>query len=100
MKSLKSVVLIGAAALAAALFVGASGSGATHKGIPVEGEGDGGARPDAVRVENWIPLNEKAGFALTNLKGDSVGAELYLKTDGGWRRGRVENPVMALPVRR
>jgi hypothetical protein len=86
MKSLKSILLVGAAALAAALFVGAAGKG--------------DSRPSFVAAEKWIPLNDRAGFALTSEKGDSVGAELYLKTEMGWRRGRVENPVTMLPVTR
>ena len=71
----------------------------THKGIPISGNGSG-SRPLSVTAENWIPLSDKAGFALTSEKGDSVGAELYLKTEMGWRRGRVENPVTLMPVGR
>jgi hypothetical protein len=86
MKTLKSVLVVGAAALAAALFVGAANNG--------------DSRPSAVAAEKWIPLNDKAGFVLTTEKGNSVGAELYLKTEKGWRRGRVENPFTPMPVSR
>jgi hypothetical protein len=86
MNILKSVLLVGAAALAAALFVGAANNG--------------DSRPSSVAAEKWIPLNDKAGFALTTEKRDSVGAELYLKTENGWRRGRIENPFTVTPVSR
>lgn len=53
-------------------------------------------RPSAIGEERWIPVGERAGFALTAESADtSVGAELYLKTAKGWRRARVENPVSA-----
>jgi hypothetical protein len=56
--------------------------------------------PHPALAENWIPLSDRAGFSLTTEKGDSVGAELYLKTEMGWRRGRVENPFVAMPIKR
>jgi hypothetical protein len=89
MKTLKSVLLVGAAAVAAALLVGAGGKGGT-----------GDARPSFVASENWIAVSDQAGFALSAPKGDSIGAELYVKTEGRWLRGRVENPVTVMPVKR
>lgn len=85
MKTLKVVLLVAAAALAAALFVGASGNG--------------GSRPSSVAAENWIAISDKAGFALTTYRGNSQGAELYLKTEQGWVRGRLESPFVLTPVR-
>lgn len=86
MKPLKSVLLIVVAAVAAALFVGAAS--------------ESGARPSFVSSENWVPVGDKAGFVITSEKGNTVGAELYLKTDKGWRRGRLENPFTVTPVTR
>ena len=86
MKTVKSLLFVAVAAVAALLLIGASGKN--------------DARPGHVAAENWIPIGEKAGFVVTSEKGDSVGAELYLKTDRGWRRGRVENPFVATKVSR
>ena len=80
MKTRRAVCFALVAAGVAALFVGAMGQ-----------KGD---RPSTIGQERWIPVSERAGFALTSENADSsVGAELYLKTPKGWRRARVENPV-------
>lgn len=84
MKNLKAFWLIGAAAVAVALFVGASGP----------------SRPDSVAAENWVPLGDNAGFVLTSHKENSVGAELWIRDHGMWFRGRVENPVTVTRVGR
>jgi hypothetical protein len=86
MKTLKSLLFVVVAAVGAALLVGATG--------------ESNARPSFVSAENWIAVGDKAGFAITSEKGDTVGAELYLKTERGWRRGRVENPFVATPIKR
>lgn len=88
MKTLKAVSLIAAAVVAAALLVGASA------------KRDADMRPEAVEAERWVALGDKAGFALTTQKGNTIGAELYLKTENGWRRGRLENPFTVSPVTR
>jgi hypothetical protein len=85
MKTRKSFLLVAVAVLAA-LFVGA--------------RRDSGARPEAVDADRWVALSDKAGFVLTTEKGNTIGAELYLKTDQGWRRGRLENPVSVLSIGR
>jgi hypothetical protein len=84
MKNRKAFWLIGAALVAAALLVGANGP----------------ARPATVAAEDWVPLGDNAGFALTTHNGDSVGAELWIKDHGAWLRGRVENPFVATRVGR
>jgi hypothetical protein len=84
MKTWKSYWLIAVAVIAAVLFAGANS--------------DSDARPPFASSERWIALSDKAGFLITSEKGDSVGAELYLKTDRGWRRGRIENPFVPTPV--
>lgn len=88
MKTLKAVSLIAVAVVAAVLLVGASARRDTD------------VRPEAVEAERWIALSDKAGFALTTHKGNTIGAELYLKTENGWRRGRLENPFTVMPVGR
>lgn len=86
MKYLKTLLFVAGTAVAAALLVGANG-------------GEGG-RPSFVTAENWIAVSDKAGFALTTYKSNSQGAELWLKTEEGWIRGRLENPFVLTPVRR
>ena len=62
--------------------------------ISIGAQGQKIDRPSSVPEEGWVPVGEKAGFALTSELADtSVGAELYLKTKKGWRRARVENPT-------
>lgn len=80
MKAIKLPLIVGATLLVAVISIAASGR--------VDD------RPAAIPAERWIAISEKAGFALTSETGSSsVGAELYLKTEKGWRRGRIENPV-------
>lgn len=83
MKILKSFLLVVVAAVAAALLAAAS---------------DSGSRPSSASSERWVPIGEKAGFVLTSEKGDTVGAELYVKTEKGWRRARIENPFTLMPI--
>jgi hypothetical protein len=79
MKTRKAVLLAVAAVALAALLTGAMGKA---------------DRPSAIGEERWIPVSERASFALTSERADaSIDAELYLKTAKGWRRARVENPV-------
>jgi hypothetical protein len=84
MKNLKVFWLIGAAVVAVALFVGASGP----------------ARPASATADNWVSLGDSAGFVLTTRNGDTVGAELWVKDHGKWVRGRVENPFVTTNVSR
>ena len=86
MKYMKTLLFVAGAAVAAALLVGAN-------------SGDD-ARPSFVAAENWIAVGDKAGFALTTYKSNSQGAELWLKTEQGWIRGRLENPFVVTPVTR
>jgi hypothetical protein len=67
--------------------------------IGIGASAGGGQRPSEVSAERWISISVRAGFAVIPSKGaQSVGAELYLKTEQGWRRARVENPAHAYPV--
>jgi hypothetical protein len=85
MKKIKSMAVGFATVLIAALCIGANSGG--------------DQRPSEVPSERWISISDRAGFAVTPSKGSqTVGAELYLKTENGWRRARVENPVHAYPV--
>jgi hypothetical protein len=53
----------------------------------------GDQRPAQVPSEKWIAISDRAGFVVTiSKRSESVGAELYLKTEQGWCRARVENP--------
>jgi hypothetical protein len=81
----------------------------THSGTatnPVFGETAeivvlGDNRPPSVAAEKWIAISDKAGFAVTSdANAPIVVTELYVKTDKGWRRGRVDNPVSAIPLQR
>ena len=85
MKNKKYLAIGLATAIIAALCVGATS------------EGD--QRPAEVSPNEWIGISDRAGFAVTfSTRSESVGAELYLKTEKGWRRARVENPVHVYPV--
>ena len=81
MKHYKTTILGVAAAIVVAVCVGASGSGNN--------------RPMSVDESRWIPIGENAGFALTSddATARTVNAELYLKTENGWRQGRIMNPA-------
>lgn len=85
MKNMKSMAVGFATILIAALCIGASSGGEQ--------------RPSEVPSERWISIGDRAGFAVNSSKGSqTVGAELYLKTEQGWRRARVENPAHVYPV--
>jgi hypothetical protein len=95
MKTLKIVSAVTAAILLAVLTVGANSA--------VE------ARPQQVPSERWIAIGPKAGFAVNTKLGGSrersargsqnyVAAELYIKTESGWRRAMIENPTYAMPL--
>jgi len=80
MKHYKKMILGVAAAIVIAVCVGASGSG---NNLPM-----------SVDESRWIPIGENAGFALTSdATAQTVNAELYLKTENGWRHGRIVNPA-------
>jgi hypothetical protein len=87
MRTLKSIVIVAAVIVVAAISVGASGSG--------------DSMPLGVAAERWIAIGDKAGFKLTSDSGASlVTAELYLRTDKGWRRARLDNPAAIVPLER
>lgn len=87
MKAQKNMVLIVAVAAIAAFSIGASGNG--------------DSRPPSLAAEKWIALGDKAGFAVSSeASAPVVAAELYVKTDKGWRRARVDNPVSVIPLQR
>lgn len=95
MKTLKLTPVLAAAVLVVALTLGATSANET--------------RPASIPAERWIPIGANAGFALNTdmttstpkgaLRPDqSIVAELYVKTAGGWHRARLENPVHATPL--
>jgi len=82
MKTLKITGIIGALAVIGALAMGAAG---------------GGSRPADVPFERWIPMGEDAGLVLQSVvaqSGEDVAVQLYVMTNGQWRRARVENPIV------
>lgn len=73
------------ASIIAVLFVGATG--------------ESNERPAQVPSETWIGISDKAGFVVTSEQDSgSIGAELFLKTEQGWRRARIENPMHVYPL--
>ena len=74
-------------ALSAAVLAGVISIGAArHKSD---------ARPPNIEEDQWHALGRDSGIAVTRELPDSiVGAELYIKTDDGWRRVRIENPAV------
>ena len=76
-----------AVATAAALSIGASGAAEN--------------RPATVSAESWIAVGERAGFAVSpDGNGSVIAAEFYVKSEKGWRKARIENPVSVIPLQR
>lgn len=81
MKALKSTAIAIAIGAAALLCVGASSGG--------------DKRPSDIAAENWVSLSGKVGLAISPSvnTASSVVAQLYIRTDAGWQRARIENPA-------
>lgn len=52
-----------------------------------------GDRPLMVSPDQWVALGKDAGVALTNpdSRDPEVTVQLYVKSNGQWRRAKVEN---------
>jgi hypothetical protein len=85
MKKAKATAIALVTALIAALCIGASSGG--------------DQRPSGVSSQQWIGISDRAGFKVVDSdESRSVGAQLFIKTEKGWRPARVENPAHVYPV--
>ena len=83
MKTLKSKGVLTAVILIAAFGLGA---------MAVDD-----SRPTEVPFERWIPMGDNAGLVVQSgvtQPGEDVAVQLYIMTNGQWRRARVVNPIV------